>query len=240
MVKRILQGWHSVQGVKVKYKYICCLRNAVFLWPLSAVFLPRFGFRTDAPNGRRGRRQPTSSAHRARCSRPRACHSSPPRPPWRTASARSTPTTRAGQRGCRGSPSFSSRRPWAASPAWRSRCHSAVWVRAPRRTQWVCQTGCPPTVRGCSLTSTSRLSRGCRPLCPVPRTYQAPRSCVAPRTVTCGEGQASRLWGAKRWSTQCPWVSLSDSSFCFHSCCLDEKPQIEAWNAANTETNVTQ
>lgn len=150
------------------------------------------------------------SAPRGRCSQHRACHSSLPRPPWRTACALSTPTTLAGPRGCRGSPSCSCRPPWVASRAWRSLCHSAAWARARHQTPWVSPTACHPTAPVCSPTSTRRLSPECRPLSPAPRTYRAPRSCVVPRTVTCGEGQASRHCGAKRWSTQCPWVSLSD------------------------------
>lgn len=171
----------------------------------------RFGSRTDALSGRKGRRLPMFSAPRGRCSQHRACLSSLPRPPWRTACAPSTPTTLAGPRGCRGSPSCSSRRPWVASRACHNPCHSAVWVQA-HQIPWVSLTACPPTAPVCSPTSTSRISPECRPLSPAPRTYRAPRSCVLPRTVTCGEGQASRHCGAKRWSTQCPWVSLSDFS----------------------------
>lgn len=143
------------------------------------------------------------SAPRGRCSQPQACHSSRPRPPWRTACAPSTPTTLAGPRGCRGSPSCSSRRPWVASLAC-SPCHNAAWVQDRHQTRWVSPTACPPTAPVCSPTSTSRISPECRHLSPAPRTYRAPRSCVVPRTVTCGEGQASRHCGAKRWSTQCP------------------------------------
>lgn len=152
------------------------------------------------------------SAPRGRCSQHRACHSSLPRPPWRIACAPSTPTTLAGPQGCRGSPSCSSRRPWVASRACHSPCHSAVWAPAHHQIPWVSPTAFPPTAPVCSPTSTSRISPECRPLYPAPRTYRAPRSCVVPRTVTCGEGQASRHCGAKRWSTQCPWVSLSDFS----------------------------
>lgn len=164
----------------------------------------RFGFRTDALNGRKGRRPPMFSARRGRFSQHRACPSFLLRPPWRTACAPSTPTTPAGPRGCRGCPSFSSRRPSVVSRECHSRCHSAVLVQAHRQTPWVSPTASPPTAPVYSPISTSRLSPECRPLSPAPRTYRAPRSCVVPRTVTCGEGQASRHCGAKRWSTQCP------------------------------------
>lgn len=129
----------------------------------------RFGSRTDAPSGRRGRRPPMCSAPRGRCCQHRACHSSLPRPPWRTACAPSTPTTLAGPRGCRECPSCSSRRPLVVSQACRD-CHSAVWVRARHQTPWVSPTACPPTAPVCSPTSTSRLSPECRPLSPAPRT----------------------------------------------------------------------
>lgn len=170
----------------------------------------RFGSRIDALSGRKGRRPLMFSVHRVPCSQHRACHSFLPLPPWRTACAPSTPTTLAGLRGCRGSPSCSSPPLWVASQAWRSHCHSAALVQARHQTPWVSLTACPPTAPVCSPTSTRRLFQECRPPSPAPRTYRAPHSCVAPRTVTCGEERASRLWGAKRWSTQCPWVSLSD------------------------------
>lgn len=170
----------------------------------------RCGSRTDAPSGRKGRRPPMCSAPRGRCCPRRACPSSLPRPPWRTACAPSTPTTLAGPRECRGCLSCSSRRPSAVSRACHSRCHSATLARARRPTPWVSPTASRPTAPVYSPTSTSRLSPECRPHSPAPRTYRAPPSCVAPRTVTCGEGQASHHCGAKRWSTQCPWVSLSD------------------------------
>lgn len=144
------------------------------------------------------------SAPRGRCSQHPVCHSSLPRPPWRTACALSTPTTHVGPRVCRACRSSSSRPPWVVSPVWPSLCHSAVWVQARRQTQWVSPTACLPTAPVFSPISTSRLSLECRPLSPGPRTYRVPRSCVVPRTVTCGEGQASRRCGAKRWSTQCP------------------------------------
>lgn len=145
-----------------------------------------------------------------RCSQHRACHNSLPRPPWRTACVPSTPTTLAGPRGCRECPSFNSRRPLVASQACHNHCHSAVLVQAHHQIPWVSPTASPPMALVYSPTSTSHLSPECRPLSPGPRTYRAPRSCVVPRTVTCGEGQASRHCGAKRWSTQCPWVSLND------------------------------
>lgn len=144
------------------------------------------------------------SAPRGLSSPRRACLSSPPRPLWRTACAPSTPTTLAGPQGCRGCPSCSSLQLSVVSRACTSHCHSAVWVQARHRIPWVSPTACPPMVPVCSPTSTSRLSPECRPLSLAQRTYRAPRSCVAPRTVTCGEGQASRHCGAKRWSTQCP------------------------------------
>lgn len=170
----------------------------------------RFGSRTDALSGRKGRRPPTFSAPRGPCFQPQVYHSSPLRPPWRTACAPFTPTTPAGLPECQGCPSFSSRRPLAVSRACHSRCHSAVSVRARHQTPWDSQTACPPMVRACSPTSTNHISLECRPLSPAPRTYLAPRSCVVPRTVTCGEGQALRRCGAKHWSTQCLWASLSD------------------------------
>lgn len=170
----------------------------------------RFGSRIDALSGRKGRRPLMFSVHRVPCSQHRACHSFLPLPPWRTACAPSTPTTLAGLRGWRGSPSCSSPPLWVASQAWRSHCHSAALVQARHQTPWVSLTACPPTAPVCSPTSTRRLFQECRPPSPALRTYRAPHSCVAPRTVTCGEERASRLWGAKRWSTQCPWVSLSD------------------------------
>lgn len=190
------------------------------------------------------------SAPRGRCSLHRACHSSLPRPPWRTACAPSTPTTLAGPRGCRASPSCSSHQPWVANRAWRSLCHSAAWAQARHQIPWGSPMACPPTAPVCSLTSTRRLSPECRPLSPAPRTYRALLSCVVPRTVTCGEGQASRHCGAKRWSTQCPWVSLSDFTktphhtpplllnpspsrtvrlfFCFYSHYLDQNQRTNA------------
>lgn len=150
------------------------------------------------------------SAPRGPCSQHRVYRSSPPRPPWRTACAPFTLTTPAGLPECRGCPSCSSRRPSAVSRACHSRCHSAVSVQARHQTPWDSPTAWPPTVRACSPTSTNHISPECRPLSPAPRTYLAPRSCVVPRTVTCGEGQASRHCGAKHWSIQCPWASLSD------------------------------
>lgn len=130
----------------------------------------RFGFRIDAPNGRKGRRPPMFSAPQGRCSQHRACHSSLPRPPWRTACAPSTPTTLAGLRGCPVCPSCSSRRPLVVSRACLSPCHNAVLVQAHHQTLWVCPTASHPTAPVCSPTSTSRLSPECRPLSPALRT----------------------------------------------------------------------
>ena len=170
--------------------------------PISCVWKNRSGSRTDAPSGRRGRRLPMSSAPRERCFPHTACSSSPPRQPWRTACVPSMPTIRVGPRGCPGCPSCSSRHRLVASPACRSPCHSAASDPDPP-TQWAFPTACPPTAPGCSPTSTRRIFQECRPLFRDPTTG-APRSCVAPRTVICGEGQASRLFDARRWSTQFP------------------------------------
>lgn len=164
----------------------------------------RSGFKTDAPSGRSGRRPPTYSARLARCCRRRVCTSSQLRLRWRIVCARFTPMTRAGPRACRACPSCSCRRHLAANPQWHSLCPSVVWALGPHRIPWACPTAYRQTAPACSPTSTSRLSPGCRRLSPAPRTSRAHPSCVAPRTVTCGEGRASRHCGAKPWSTQCP------------------------------------
>lgn len=169
----------------------------------SPVSVRRSGSRTDAPSGRSARRPPTCSERRGRCCpRTTACPSSRRRP-WATASAPSTPTTPAGpRRGCPACLSCSCRPPWAASRPWRSPCPSAASARGRRPTPWVCQT-CRPTGPGCSRTCTSpRFPGWSRRLSPAPPTWPARLSCVAPRTVTSGEGRASRRCVAKRWSTQ--------------------------------------
>lgn len=151
------------------------------------------------------------------CQLTTACLSSRPRRqqrrPWATASALSTPTTPAGpRRRCPACLSCSYRRLWAASRPWRSPCLSAASAPGRRPTPWVYPT-CRRTDPACSHTSTSPLSLGWYPHpCRVRLMWPARLSSVVPRTVTSGEGQASPRCGAKRWSTQYPWVSPSDES----------------------------
>ena len=182
----------------------------------------RSGSRTGAPSGRSARRPPTCSGLRGLCCRRTTAFLSSrrprrQRPRWTTASAPSTPTTPAGPRqGCPACLSCSSRRPWAASRPWRSPCLSAASAPGSHTTPWVYPT-CRPTAPGCSLTSTSPRSPGWYPRpCPARPTWPARLSCVAPRTVTSGEGQASRRCAAKRWSTQYPWVSPRELLFPSH------------------------
>lgn len=186
---------------------------------LLTVSVPRSGFRTDAPSGRSARRPRTSSGPRGlSCRRTTACLSSRPRRrrrrPWATASAPSTPTTPAGPR--RGWPaclSCSSRRLWAASRPWRSPCLSAASAPGRRPTPWVYPT-CLRTAPACSRTFTSPLSPGWYPLpCRARPVWPARLNSVVPRTVTSGEGQASRRCGAKLWSTQYPWVSNDEKLY---------------------------
>lgn len=182
----------------------------------------RSGFRTDAPSGRSARRLPMFSELRGlSCQHTTACLSSHPRRqqqrPWATASAPFTPTTRAGPRqGCPACLSCSCRPPWAASRPWRSRCLSVVSAPGRRLTPWVYPT-CLQTAPGYSHTSTSPRSLGwCPRPCLARPTWAARLSCVVPRTVTPGEGQASPRCAAKRSSTQYPWVSPSNTkSFSF-------------------------
>lgn len=174
------------------------LSHALFL------FLSRCGSRTAVPSGRSVRRPPTCSAPLALCYQRTACLSSLLRLPWRTACAPSTPTTPTGPRGCTGCPSSSSPRPLAASRRWPSPFPSAASGPARSTTPWACPTAFPPMAQACSPTSTSPRSPGCPPPSPVQRTCQVRHSCVALRTVTCGEGQALPHCDAKRSSTQCP------------------------------------
>lgn len=147
------------------------------------------------------------------CPHTTACLSSPPRRlrprPWATASAPSTPMTPAGpRRGCPACLSCSCRRRSAASRPWPSPCLSAASAPGPRQTPWVYPT-CLQTAPGSSRTSTNPRSPGWFPRrCRARPTWPARLSCVVPRTVTPGEGQASPRCAAKRWSTQYPWVSL--------------------------------
>ncbi len=207
-----------------------CVLTPLITWPVRApaaihllllthhISVCRSGFRTDAPSGRSARRPPMCSALRGlSCRRTTACLSSrPPRrqqPPWATASAPSTPTTPAGlRRGCPVCLSCRYRRLWAASRPWRSLCLSVASAPGRRPTPWVYPT-CRPTAPGFSHTSTSPLSPGWYPRpCRARPTWPARLSCVAPRTVTSGEGQASPHCAAKRSSTQYPWVSPSNES----------------------------
>lgn len=202
--------------------------TALITWPVSDqqpslllllthhVSVCRSGFRTDAPSGRSARRPPMCSGLRGlSCRRTTACLSSrPPRQqqrPWATASAPSTPTTPAGpRRGCPACLNCSYRRLWAASRPWRSPCLSVASAPGRRPTPWVYPT-CRQTAPGSSHTSTSPLSPGWYPRpCRARPTWPARLSCVVPRTVTSGEGQASPRCAAKRSSTQYPWVSPSE------------------------------
>lgn len=141
------------------------------------------------------------------CPHTTACLSSPPRRlrrrPWATASAHSMPMTPAGpRRGCPACLSCSCRPRSAASRPWLSPCLSAASAPGPRQTPWVYPT-CLQTVPGSSHTSTNPRSLGwfLRP-CRARPTWPARLSCVVPRTVTPGEGQASPRCAAKRSSTQ--------------------------------------
>lgn len=151
------------------------------------------------------------------CQHTTACLSSRPQRqqqrPWATASAPSTPTTPAGPRqGCPACLNCSYRQPWAASRPWHSPCLSVASAPGRRPTPWVYPT-CRQTAPGSSHTSTSPLSLGWYPRpCRAPPTWPARLSCVVPRTVTSGEGQASPRCAAKRSSTQYPWVSPSNES----------------------------
>lgn len=151
------------------------------------------------------------SGRRAHCCQRTVCLSFRLRPRlrWATVSALFMPTTLAGPRlGCQGSHSCKYRLRWADSRRWHSPCPSAVSERARHQTPWVFPAAYRQTVPVFSRTYISPRFPG---WCPLPyrvqRMWPALLSCVAPRTVTCGEGLVSLPCAVKHLSTPFQWVS---------------------------------
>lgn len=172
-------------------------------------FYFRYGFRIDVQNGRSARRQPTFFGRRALCYQHTVCLSFRLRLRWATVSALFMPTTLAGPRlGCLEFHSCRYRLRWADSRRWHSPCPSAVSELAPHQTPWAFPAAYRQMVPVFNRICINPHFLG---WCPRPsrvqRMWPAHLSCVAPRTVMCGEGLVLPPCAVKHLSTPFQWVS---------------------------------